>query len=126
MPANRPDGNVSKAVQPENVRINVVTFAHFAKTFPEMSVSDVHPLNVLFNPVVDTVEGNTSAPTDFNEVHALKQLAKLAFLTVMNPNSPSGTDLRDVQPKNIDDKLLSLAAAPLNISDGRDSRDSQP
>ena len=91
-----------------------------------MSVSDVHPLNVLFNPVEDTVEGNTSAPTDFNDVHALKQLRKLAFLTVMNPNSPSGTDLRDVHPQNIDDRLLNLAAAPLNISDGKVSRASQP
>ena len=108
------------------MRINVVTLPHFEKTFPEMSVSDVQPLNVLFNPVADTVEGNTSAPTEVNEVQLLKVSAKLAFLAVINPNSPSGTDLRDVHPLNIDDRLLSWAAAPLNISDGRDSRASQP
>ena len=91
-----------------------------------MSVSDVQPLNVLFNPEEATVEGNTSAPTEVNEVQLLKVKVKVAFLAVMNPNSPSGTDLRDVHPQNIDDRLLSWAAAPLNISDGRDSRASQP
>ena len=69
-----------------------------------MSVSDVQPLNVLFNPVVDTVAGNTSAPTEANEVQPLKVFKKLAFLAIMNPNSPSGTDLREVHPQNIDDR----------------------